>query len=218
MEKEENEHGDEARVNDAKNADVNNSADYVLFLNDVEEEHNEMPNHGNHDDGIEYDGMNTTHNNSLNHQNNSNEFNYSNHISLCATNDLELDTNEANNLENYLSENYEKQKVELRNEMDVNRTNQTSLDDLNGDASKNEPTNKQIEIEKSLTIKFDDVQSSDLKYLFKNTRYFLIKSNNYENVNLAKQKVSIFQFSFKPLRFTIFIWRIISRAFGPLLE
>ena len=27
------------------------------------------------------------------------------------------------------------------------------------------------------------------KYLFKNTRYFLIKSNNYENVNLAKQKV-----------------------------
>ncbi len=28
------------------------------------------------------------------------------------------------------------------------------------------------------------------KYLFKNTRYFLIKSNNYENVNLAKQKVS----------------------------
>jgi hypothetical protein len=30
---------------------------------------------------------------------------------------------------------------------------------------------------------------SDMKCLFKNTRYFLIKSNNYENVNLAKLKV-----------------------------
>ena len=30
---------------------------------------------------------------------------------------------------------------------------------------------------------------SDFKYLYKNTRYFVIKSNNHENVNLAKEKV-----------------------------
>lgn len=35
----------------------------------------------------------------------------------------------------------------------------------------------------------DDGVMSDMKYLFKNTRYFLIKSNNFENVNLAKAKV-----------------------------
>jgi hypothetical protein len=35
----------------------------------------------------------------------------------------------------------------------------------------------------------DDGVMNDMKYLFKNTRYFLIKSNNFENVNLAKSKV-----------------------------
>lgn len=192
MEKEETEHGDDERVNDAKNGESNNNADYVLFLNDVEEEHSDLPNdHDEHDD-IEDDGINKTHNYSSNQHNNSNEFNYNNHISLCATNDLELDANEANNLENYLqhdSENYEKREVELGTDLNVNQTN---FEHLNGNAANNEPTNKQLEIEKSLTIKFDDVQSNDLKYLFKNTRYFLIKSNNYENVNLAKQKVSKF--------------------------
>ena len=40
----------------------------------------------------------------------------------------------------------------------------------------------------------DEAILADLKYLFKNTRYFLIKSNNYENVNLAKLKVSFLLF------------------------
>lgn len=31
---------------------------------------------------------------------------------------------------------------------------------------------------------------NDMRYLFKNTRYFLLKSNNYENVRLAKELVS----------------------------
>jgi hypothetical protein len=43
----------------------------------------------------------------------------------------------------------------------------------------------------------NDILINDLKYLFKNTRYFLIKSNNYENVNLAKNKVCINTFIFK---------------------
>jgi len=34
----------------------------------------------------------------------------------------------------------------------------------------------------------DETILTDMKYLFKNTRYFLIKSNNFDNVNLAKQK------------------------------
>lgn len=36
--------------------------------------------------------------------------------------------------------------------------------------------------------KIDENVLSEMKYLYKNTRYFLIKSNNYENVNLAKEK------------------------------
>lgn len=34
----------------------------------------------------------------------------------------------------------------------------------------------------------DEGVMSEMKYLFKNTRYFLIKSNNFENIDLAKQK------------------------------
>lgn len=34
--------------------------------------------------------------------------------------------------------------------------------------------------------------NNEIKYLFKNARYFLIKSNNHENVNIAKTKVSYF--------------------------
>lgn len=37
--------------------------------------------------------------------------------------------------------------------------------------------------------KLDANLLTDMKYLFKNTRYFLIKSNNYENVHLAKTRV-----------------------------
>jgi hypothetical protein len=36
----------------------------------------------------------------------------------------------------------------------------------------------------------------DLKFLFKNTRFFLIKSINHENVNIAKAKVSFVPFIF----------------------
>lgn len=37
--------------------------------------------------------------------------------------------------------------------------------------------------------KIDENLLNEMKYLFKNTRYFLIKSNNYENVQLAQTKV-----------------------------
>ena len=51
----------------------------------------------------------------------------------------------------------------------------------------------------------DEAILADLKYLFKNTRYFLIKSNNYENVNLAKLKVSFF-YAFKSSIFFILFY------------
>lgn len=35
---------------------------------------------------------------------------------------------------------------------------------------------------------------NDMRFLFKNTRYFLLKSNNYENVRLAKQLVRNYKF------------------------
>ncbi|CAF0943947.1 unnamed protein product [Brachionus calyciflorus] len=37
-------------------------------------------------------------------------------------------------------------------------------------------------------VKIDENLLNEMKYLFKNTRYFLIKSNNYENVFLAQSK------------------------------
>lgn len=40
-----------------------------------------------------------------------------------------------------------------------------------------------------LTLCFSD-QTSKLKYILQDARFFLIKSNNHENVSLAKAKVS----------------------------
>lgn len=38
------------------------------------------------------------------------------------------------------------------------------------------------------TSNIDENVLSEMKYIFKNTRYFLIKSNNFENVALAQRK------------------------------
>ncbi len=40
-------------------------------------------------------------------------------------------------------------------------------------------------------ILVDESLNTEMKYLFKNTRYFLIKSNNFENVALAQKKVIV---------------------------
>ena len=55
-----------------------------------------------------------------------------------------------------------------------------TFDDANGDDERT------AEPEHEMTP--EHVLKGEIKYLFKNTRYFLIKSNNFENVNLAKQK------------------------------
>lgn len=47
---------------------------------------------------------------------------------------------------------------------------------------------EQNSIPKDHGSKLDETLLTDMKYLFKNTRYFLIKSNNYDNVHLAKSK------------------------------
>lgn len=52
----------------------------------------------------------------------------------------------------------------------------------NDDSTQQQPTNDG-------NLSLDQALVDDMKYLFKNTRYFVIKSNNYENVNLAKAKV-----------------------------
>jgi hypothetical protein len=44
---------------------------------------------------------------------------------------------------------------------------------------------------KTSKIQIDDKILSDMRYLYRNTRYFLIKSNNYENVQIAKTKVNL---------------------------
>jgi YTH domain-containing protein 1 len=43
----------------------------------------------------------------------------------------------------------------------------------------------------SLKLGIDEHVISDIKYIFKNTRYFLMKSNNHENIELAKAKVRL---------------------------
>lgn len=66
-----------------------------------------------------------------------------------------------------------------------NETHSLSKDDNNLDVAVD------YAIQDSFMVKnqrINDLVANDMKYLFKNTRYFLIKSNNYENVNLAKLK------------------------------
>jgi hypothetical protein len=92
----------------------------------------------------------------------------------------------------------------------IHETTADSLSKEDNSINNNHPSNEDIitysnnnEFNKNLDVSVDyalsdakqqiinDILINDLKYLFKNTRYFLIKSNNYENVNLAKHKVII---------------------------
>lgn len=47
----------------------------------------------------------------------------------------------------------------------------------------------------SSKLGIDEHVISDIKYIFKNTRYFLMKSNNHENIELAKAKVRLISIS-----------------------
>jgi len=61
--------------------------------------------------------------------------------------------------------------------------------ELNGVREEENPTNGNTGNENgNEKQKLNNLVTNDLKYVFKFTRYFLIKSNNYENVNLAKLK------------------------------
>ena len=92
----------------------------------------------------------------------------------------------------------------------IHETTADSLSKEDNSINNNHPSNEDIitysnnnEFNKNLDVSVDyalsdakqqiinDILINDLKYLFKNTRYFLIKSNNYQNVNLAKHKVII---------------------------
>lgn len=89
--------------------------------------------------------------------------------SLSALNAIELNVSKSDDLHNHSNNN---------DASSFNTTNNESLNDMN-----------QLNVSNDL---IDESIRNDMnKYLFKNTRYFLIKSNNHENVNLAKLKVII---------------------------
>ena len=94
------------------------------------------------------------------------------------------------------SDNINRSNVELHDKSHDNETNNLSSSNgsinESGDMLKLEPcddTAKPTNHVPKAKFGIEDTISNDMKYLFKNTRYFLIKSNNYENVNLAKAKV-----------------------------
>lgn len=81
-------------------------------------------------------------------------------------------------------------------ELFVNDEENAIEDDLNANNSNNtvslllsEAGADQFNTSINSKTSVDEALLADMRYIYKNTRYFLIKSNNYENVNLAKAKV-----------------------------
>lgn len=108
---------------------------------------------------------------------------------------------------NNQNESSEKEKIAIYEPNDVvninvSQSEKHDLDDSNANANvddlfKSDENGEILESGEIDEIKNNNVSHAidenllnEMKYLFKNTRYFLIKSNNYENVQLAQSKVS----------------------------
>lgn len=108
---------------------------------------------------------------------------------------------------NSQNESSEKEKLAIYEPNDVvninvSQSEKHDLDDSNANANvddlfKSDENGEILESGEIDEIKNNNVSHAidenllnEMKYLFKNTRYFLIKSNNYENVQLAQSKVS----------------------------
>lgn len=177
---------------------INNSDD-VLFLTPEEETHNSE--HSRLNDSIktnqnEYDDTDDTDKLSKTcHQ-----------ISILADNEFEEEANSAHlktnqepddTLKNGYSSPVSFDSLSTSNVIDlnisktnddINQTNNSSINELNFTNNEQFDQNHldNTNIPKSI---IDETIFNDFnKYLFKNTRYFLIKSNNHDNVNLAKHK------------------------------
>ncbi len=183
-----------------------NNGDDVLFLTPEEESHNQSYTETEHsrfnsnkEEDEEYlnDSKLTESSKTL----------ASNQISIIAGNEFDLHNDEYLLIENNNNNNNKDQNsFDSSVAVDLNASKQINNDQSNHDENNTnnnsinenhlvEATAAEIVINtnetNNLTNKsiIDDNLFNDMnKYLFKNTRYFLIKSNNYENVNLAKSK------------------------------
>jgi hypothetical protein len=152
---------------------VNNSLNEDVLLLMPEEDLNQL-NQSEQDSSINLNEKSLSDNN-----NNSNNPEFQMQLSL-HVDKVDFDVEE--------DENHEKCENEPEDSItivsDEKQTAETGGDAPNLDNSQNECSNK---IEPK--FKLDENILADLPYLFKNARYFLIKSMNYENVELAKKKV-----------------------------
>lgn len=81
----------------------------------------------------------------------------------------------------------------LNDELHANELNVSKASDNLDPQANQEAHDQSVEVgeiknENTPPVKIDENLLNEMKYLFKNTRYFLIKSNNYENVYLAQNK------------------------------
>ena len=125
--------------------------------------------------------------------------------------DLDLNVDSFNDSANAQTNNHNQSDLNLngsknsnQNESNLVPGNETNnLSSSNGSINE---SNEQLKVDASIVdeetssnkiasygtkLGIDESICNDMKYLFKNTRYFLIKSYNYENVDLAKSKVII---------------------------
>lgn len=184
-----------------------NNGDDVLFLTPEEESHNQSYTETEHSRFNSNKEEDEEENEYLNDSKltESSKTLASNQISIIAGNEFDLhnENDEYLLIENN-NNNKDQNSFDSSIAVDLNASKQINNDQSNHDENNtnNNSINENQLVEAAETVIntnetnnltnksiIDDNLFNDMnKYLFKNTRYFLIKSNNYENVNLAKSK------------------------------
>jgi hypothetical protein len=103
--------------------------------------------------------------------------------------DLELNLNGSNISSNQGGESTENRINNNNNSLENHHQHINMSNSSNGsinDTKEGESENTAQKLSNKYGV--DEAIGHDMKYLFKNTRYYLIKSNNFENVELAKSK------------------------------
>jgi len=156
--------------------------------------------HAGHEEDLElnFDSFNESSNTQTNNNNNNNDASKTSHTSN--NNNSTNNTNDQLNLNssNVSNENpTDEVKLEVVNTSSSNgsineggehlRTKESTKEKEDEETLKNGATKEKNKDSSRLGIEENVI--NDIKYIFKNTRYFLMKSNNYENIDLAKAKV-----------------------------
>ena len=147
--------------------------------------------HAGHEEDLElnFDSFNDSTNTQANNTNNNND------TSKTSNNNDQLNLNVSNFSNENLNGDVGESKLEPVNTSSSNGSVNESGEQLKVREMKKEKDEDDSQKNKERHSKvsrlgIDEMVINDIKYIFKNTRYFLMKSNNFENIELAKSRVS----------------------------